>query len=250
MASRAAFLLPSPAAPILSAATNATTISVSTFTCRPHKGLHATLLYPHPLPARRVGRAPRTPPPQPTTATLVEDLLTGPSSPPRPRPLSQVVLFSATTNLLWYGFYKFCVEEELRRETGHGPGGYVALVPFVLGVTAPLYVPPGHPAAAAAGVAAGVAWIVGVQFWLYRRINEVVRDHFGFRPLTPWWVIVPGLNLVVGLRSVHFLATAWGANPRDDAVVAYFPFLAVNTLDAAQLLTTPALWFGKQKQQP
>lgn len=173
-------------------------------------------------------------------ASFKEDFLTGPSDPPRPRPLYQVILFSVSTNLLWYGYYKYCIEEELRKILGEGPGGIGALAPFMLGVTSPLYLPTGGPAEC--GAAFGVLWIVVVQFYLYRRINKLMEDKGDTAPLTPWWIVVPGFNLIVGLRSVHFLSVAFGAEPEADPVVEFFPFLGSKTLGILEFLTTPALW--------
>lgn len=172
-------------------------------------------------------------------ASLREDLLTGPSAPPFPRPLHKVIKFSTLTGVLWYGYYKFCIEEELLAHLGRGPGGLLALGPFTAGILSPLFLPGGGPAET--GVALGVAWIIGVQFSLYKRINEVCEQRGMGRPLSPGWVIVPGFNLVVGLRSIHFLSVAWGS-AEDDPVVKVFPCLGVPNLGFVELLTTPSLW--------
>lgn len=178
-------------------------------------------------------------------AAFKEDFLTGPSSPPRPRPLYQVILFSASTGLLWYGYYKYCIEEELLRETGHGLGGIGTLAPFMAGISGPLYAPTGGPAEALA--LAGVAWIVAIQFTLYRRINALMLERHGYEPLVPWWVVIPGFNLVAGLRSVHFLSVSWGFKPDEDPLVNVFPFLGVSELGMVQLVTKPSLWLNLKK---
>lgn len=175
-----------------------------------------------------------------TKASFKEDFFTGPSSPPRPRPLYQVILFSVTTNLLWYGYYKYCIEEELRRETGGGLGGIGVLAPFTAMITGPLYAPTGGPAEAL--VAAAVVWIVSIQFTLYQRINSLMLEKEGYAPLVPWWVIIPGYNLVAGLRGLHFLAVAWGFPPDEDPIVERLPFLGVKTLGMMELITKPSLW--------
>lgn len=172
-------------------------------------------------------------------ANFKQDFFTGPSTPPRPRPLYQVILFTVTTNLLWYGYYKYCIEEELRNQLKEGPGGIGALLPFTVGVTSPLYLPTGGPAEI--GVALGVAWIVSLQYYLYKRINRLVVEAGRVPPLTPWWVIVPGFNLVVGLRSVHFLSVLWGGNT-DDPIANRFPCLGKDTLGMKELITSPNLW--------
>ncbi|PXF48627.1 hypothetical protein BWQ96_01479 [Gracilariopsis chorda] len=180
-------------------------------------------------------------------ASVFKDLLAGPSDPPKPRPLYQVILFTVTTNFLWYGWYKYCIEQELRALTGEGPGGVGALLPFVLGVTSPLYLPTGGPAEV--GVAAGVLWIVSVQYYLYRRINALMVAKGNTPPLTPWWIVIPGFNLVVGLRSVHFLSLAFGAKRDADPVIDIFPFLGKETLGLWELVVTPSLWLqvGRRK---
>lgn len=176
----------------------------------------------------------------PTKASFTDDFFAGPSVPPRPRPLYQVVLFSITTNLLWYGYYKYCIEEELRRETGKGLGGFLTLTPFVVGICAPFYIASGDTARLV--MLAALGWIVTMQYWLYQRVNALAREKLEVRPLTPWWVVVPGFNLVVGLRAIHFLSIVWGANADDDILVEWFPFLGVPDLNILQFLTTPGLW--------
>lgn len=177
-----------------------------------------------------------------STSSFTEDFFAGPSTPPRPRPLYKVMLYSITTNLLWYGYYKYCIEEELLKKTGSGPGAIGALGPFMLGITSPLYLPHGLPANA--GVAAGLLWIVMIQYSLYKRINQLSTsvDSIQTQPLTPWWVVIPGFNLIVGLRSIHFLSVAFGADPEEDPVVEKFPFLGIEQLGLMQMLTTPSLW--------
>lgn len=172
-------------------------------------------------------------------ASFTDDFFQGPTSPPKPRPLYQVLLFSATTNLIWYPYYKFCIEEELQRETGRGLGGYAAVLPFVTGLTSPFVL---SRDAAILAVAASLAWAAALQYWLYRRVNALVEHKFHFAPLHPWWFFVPGFNLIVGFRAYHFLSIVWGAAPQDDPLVAWFPFLSVDQLSISEMLTTPSLW--------
>jgi hypothetical protein len=67
---------------------------------------------------------------------LVTMLTAAPGSPGFPRPLWLVLLASLPTGLLWYGYYKFAVEEELLQievEKGKEPrgfGGYGTLGKF------------------------------------------------------------------------------------------------------------------------
>lgn len=128
----------------------------------------------------------------------------------------------------------------MRKYLGSGPGGYLALGPFTAGILSPLFLPTGGPAET--GVALGVLWIMAVQYSLYGRINRVCEEKGLGTPLTPAWLVVPGFNLVVGLRSIHFLSLAWGARKEDDPVVKVFPCLGVETLGFWELLTNPKLW--------
>lgn len=189
----------------------------------------------HPLSLRSVSTS-RLPP----FASLTEDFLAGPQTPPRPRPLFQVILFSSLTGLLWYGWYKFCIEQELRCTMNEGPGGYVALCPFALGVLSPLFLPNGGPAEM--GVAFGILWIVAIQYWLYHRINAMCEERGLGKPLVPAWIGVPGFNLIVGLRSVHFLSVCFGARAGTDPVAKRLPFLGVRTLGVWEMVTNPELW--------
>ncbi|MGF1535859.1 MAG: hypothetical protein ACFB4J_05145 [Elainellaceae cyanobacterium] len=138
----------------------------------------------------------------------------------QPRPLWKVILFSGLTGLLYYGWYKWIIQEELRAYRGEGWSGTLCLAPFVLGVVIPqaLWVlDPDVPGWFGWFSLLGVAWIYVVQFRLYRTVNQLYRET-GFKaPLVTWWIVVPGLNLMVGLRQIHFLSAYW-AMKRDTAV--------------------------------
>ncbi|MEO1134242.1 MAG: hypothetical protein AAFX40_16250, partial [Cyanobacteria bacterium J06639_1] len=56
---------------------------------------------------------------------------------------------------------------------------------------------------------AGIAWIYIVQYRLYRDVNRLYAEAGKPEPLTVWWLVIPGLNLVVGLRQIHFLSRYW-----------------------------------------
>lgn len=123
-----------------------------------------------------------------------------------------------------------------------GHGAVFALGPFGALLAGAAFAPPDF--APALGLSA-LAWIVGIQFTLYRRINALFAERGEALPMHPHWVILPGLNLVAGLRSVHFLAVHWAyerGQSIDDPIVSRFPFLGTPTLQAVQLLTTPQLW--------
>ncbi|PLZ94506.1 hypothetical protein CEN44_00590 [Fischerella muscicola CCMEE 5323] len=53
----------------------------------------------------------------------------------KPRPLWQVILLSVVTGMLYYGWYKWIIQEELRRYNGYGWSGTLCLAPFAEGVT-------------------------------------------------------------------------------------------------------------------
>ncbi|KAL7538295.1 hypothetical protein ACHAXR_008443 [Thalassiosira sp. AJA248-18] len=82
--------------------------------------------------------------PAESSVTATSDVLTKLTAPPEipgvPRPVWLTILGSVPTGLIWYGYYKFSVEEELyqyeMQETGKvsGAGGYGTLFPFVYGI--------------------------------------------------------------------------------------------------------------------
>jgi hypothetical protein len=130
----------------------------------------------------------------------------------KPRPLWLVILLSGFTGLLYYGYYKWVIQEELRRYQGYGWSGALCLLPFVLGVTVPLALArfdPDVPSWFSWFSSLGIVWIYIVQFRLYRTVNALYRQEGMKEPLVPWWIFVPGLNLVVGLRQIHFLSKFW-----------------------------------------
>jgi hypothetical protein len=105
-----------------------------------------------------------------SVVTETSDALTKLTAPPEipgiPRPVWLTILGSVPTGLLWYGYYKFSVEEELfqyeMKETGKvsGAGGFGTLFPFVFGILIGfpmtlLHIPGGELLIEAAG-----AWIL------------------------------------------------------------------------------------------
>jgi hypothetical protein len=52
----------------------------------------------------------------------------------KPRPLWHVILLSAATLMLYYDWYKWVIQEELRRYNGYGWSGNLCLLPFVVGI--------------------------------------------------------------------------------------------------------------------
>lgn len=191
----------------------------------------------------------------------VDDVVTlltaAPGSPGVPRPLWLVMLGSLPTGLLWYGFYKFAVEEELLRmelDEGRDPrgfGGYGTLGPFTYGLLL-------GPVASVLDIPGGLNWsAIGVifiyytQFLLYDRVNELyVREGLYEPPLQVWWclpIFFP-FNLIVGLRQVHFLAQylyrkrGLDTQSRPDAVAEFFPFIQAPNFTWQEFLITPSLW--------
>lgn len=272
--SAAAFAAPAAAARLLLGAASPAVGPPSLY---PRRSCHA---FGSSTPRRRrpavvASTAPTTPPP-----AVVDTALTTTPSPAglRARPLSTVAVWSLATGLAWYGWYKYCTEEELVTSTGTGPGGALALGPFVVGVTAPGWLPAvglgggiegvvGGDALAAAFALAGLAWIVGAQLRLYTAVNGVLRGVGAPPSMTWWWALAPGFNIVGGIRLIHFTAVAAVlaataaddgegvggvgkaaereaglAALNDDALVRRFPWIGVPKLGALQLLTTPSLW--------
>eukprot|EP00568_Trieres_chinensis_P011478 CAMPEP_0183312218 /NCGR_PEP_ID=MMETSP0160_2-20130417/40732_1 /TAXON_ID=2839 ORGANISM="Odontella Sinensis, Strain Grunow 1884" /NCGR_SAMPLE_ID=MMETSP0160_2 /ASSEMBLY_ACC=CAM_ASM_000250 /LENGTH=332 /DNA_ID=CAMNT_0025477023 /DNA_START=25 /DNA_END=1023 /DNA_ORIENTATION=+ len=193
---------------------------------------------------------------------VLSKLIAPPEVPGIPRPVWLTILGSVPTALGWYGYYKFSVEEELfqyeLRTEGKvtGCGGYGTLFPFVYGVIigfplSVLHVPVGEMILQAAGL-----WILLGQVNLYRRVNELCSEmpydlglNDGEPPLYEWWALLPPpLDVVVGLRQVHFLSEYWRVkrdDPYDKDVVAeeLFPFISSPRFTLKQFFRTPSNWF-------
>jgi len=192
----------------------------------------------------------------------ITQIMSPPQYPGVPRPLWAVIASSIPTGLVWYGYYKFCIEEELMElelEKGIEPrgfGGFGTLGPFtyglLLGPIAEIFHLPG-------GInwsALGIIFIYYTQFTLYDRVNELytqMEKSKGIEndnvPLTIWWTwpIFFPLNLMVGLRQVHFLSEYMydqrGVyNPPSDPVVDFFPFIKERNLTFKDLLLKRRLW--------
>jgi hypothetical protein len=187
--------------------------------------------------------------------SLVELATAPPGTPGVPRPLWLVILASLPTGFVWYGYYKFCVEEELLEmelSAGKAPrgfGGYGTLGPFTYGLVL-------GPVAAILHFPGGINWttlaivyIYYTQFLLYDRVNELYEEEGLEKPLTVWWclpIFFP-FNLIVGLRQVHFLSqylyNQRGVDPPpSDPVADFFPFIKAPKFTWQQFLTTPRLW--------
>lgn len=201
------------------------------------------------------------------------------------RPVWFTILGSVPTALGWYGYYKFSVEEELYQHelqtnpNGHvsGCGGYGTLFPFVYGVIVGfplslLHVPGGESILQLAGL-----WILAGQVNLYRRVNELCFEDEAIRkellsgltlpgddqendddgaepPLHAWWALLPPpLDVVVGLRQVHFLSEYWRivrGDPYNKDMIAeeLFPFISSKRFTLKQFVRKPSNWFWFTKE--
>lgn len=186
------------------------------------------------------------------------------------RPVWLTILGSVPTGLVWYGYYKFSVEEELFQyelQNGKpitGCGGFGTLFPFVFAVIigfplSLLHVPGGEAILQAAGL-----WILLGQVNLYRRVNELCTSEMGDKnipgleknepPLHSWWALLPPpLDVVVGLRQVHFLSEYWRIQrdePYNKDVIAeeLFPFISSSRFTLKEFFRTPSMWFWFTKE--
>ncbi len=60
-------------------------------------------------------------------------------------------------------------------------------------------------------------------------MNRMYQEAGMKKPLTVWWIAIPGLNLVVGLRQIHFLSEFWAKQQGvevKDPIAKFFPFLS------------------------
>lgn len=187
-----------------------------------------------------------------------------PEVPGIPRPVWFTILGSVPTALGWYGYYKFSVEEELYQyelkngKPVSGAGGYGTLFPFVYGVIIgfPLsFLPlPGSDLI----LESAALWILLGQVNLYRRVNELCTEDpagelaeklNGEEPLYAWWALLPPpLDVVVGLRQVHFLSEYWRIQRAEDYqkdVIAedIFPFISSPRFTLKEFFRTPSKWF-------
>jgi len=197
------------------------------------------------------------------TSDAFTKLTAPPEIPGIPRPVWLTILGSVPTGLVWYGYYKFSVEEELyqyeMQETGRvsGAGGYGTLFPFVYGILIGFPLSLLHVPGAELLIEAAGAWILLGQINLYKRVNELcmegdVADELGLDepPLYEWWAILPPpLDVVVGLRQVHFLSEYWRLKrgyPSEKDVIAeeLFPFISMKErFTLKQFFRRPRYWF-------
>mmetsp|Transcript_8102 Transcript_8102/g.16356 ORF Transcript_8102/g.16356 Transcript_8102/m.16356 type:complete len:487 (+) Transcript_8102:93-1553(+) len=207
-------------------------------------------------PVRNFLSIPKDPPPASQLAPF-EAALSPPTLPPIPRPVWLTISMSVPSGLLWYGYYKFSVEEELfqmeLRETGSvsGAGGYGTLVGFSYAVIIglPLSLLPlteglGNLVLQTAGIL-----LLASQVNLYVRVNELCEDVGLGKPLHSWWALLPPpLDVVVGLRQVHYLALyatkVRGEDWKGDKVAEeWFPFISSERFTLEEFVREPRRWF-------
>jgi len=196
-------------------------------------------------------------PPPPLPLGSLEAALSPPTLPPIPRPVWLTISMSVPTGLIWYGYYKFSVEEELfqqeLRQTGRmrSAGGYGTLVGFSYAVIFGGFfsvVPFMQPVGAAILQTAGALLLMS-QVNLYVRVNDLCEEAGLERPLHPWWALLPPpIDVVVGLRQVHFLALyatkARGEEWKGDRIAEdLFPFIASERFTLEQFFREPRRWF-------
>ena len=184
-------------------------------------------------------------------------LTAAPEVPGIPRPVWLTILGSVPTALGWYGYYKFSVEEELfqyeLQTEGKvtGCGGYGTLFPFVFGVLVGFPLKLLDVEIGDTIVEAAAFWILLGQVNLYHRVNELCSEveEIGEEPLYAWWAVLPPpLDVVVGLRQVHFLSEYWRIKreePPEKDVIAQelFPFISAPRFTLKKFFRTPSMWF-------
>lgn len=152
----------------------------------------------------------------------------------KPRPLWRVIFLSVITGMLYYGWYKWIIQEELRRYNGFGWSGTLSLAPFVFGVAIPQALrifDPDVPGWFGWFSLLGIVWIYIVQFKLYKTVNELYLQAGLKEPLVVWWLFIPGFNLIVGLRQIHFLSQFWAKQQgvtAPDYLAENIPLLSAN----------------------
>lgn len=196
---------------------------------------------------------------------ILSKLTAPPEVPGISRPVWFTILGSVPTLLGWYGYYKFSVEEELYQyelqngEMVTGCGGYGTLFPFVFGVIIGfpmqlLHIPGGDTLLNFAAT-----WILFGQFNLYRRVNKLCMESsesLGLTepPLHAWWAFLPPpLDVVVGLRQVHFLSEFWRVErgeeyDKDIIAEELFPFISSERFTLKQFTLEPRRWFWFSKK--
>eukprot|EP00930_Biecheleria_cincta_P001315 TRINITY_DN102449_c0_g1_i1.p1 TRINITY_DN102449_c0_g1~~TRINITY_DN102449_c0_g1_i1.p1 ORF type:complete len:348 (+),score=39.74 TRINITY_DN102449_c0_g1_i1:52-1044(+) len=191
---------------------------------------------------------------------VLDKLTAAPEYPGISRPLWLVMVGSIPTVLGWYGYYKFSVEEELfqaeLRAEGRvtGFGGYGTLFPFVFGLLLGIAMQfAGFDDIGSLLISAASIWILAGQVNLYRRVNELCQAQPGVSDGKPvlweWWALLPPpIDVIVGVRQVHFLAKAAAAArgeewEKDVVAEEYFPFISATRFTLKEFARSPKMWF-------
>lgn len=173
-----------------------------------------------------------------------------------PRWQRAALLLNTWFAIAWYLYYKWLIEDELRARTGDGFGGAAVVTPFALGLTVGVSGELlsgslersllGELDPFSACFWAGFVWIYLCQFLLYVRVNRLYEERGDAPPLSVWGLLLPGYNLVTGIRQIHFLAKnvaeERGEEPLVDPFCAAFPFTTKPDLSILDLLQ-PAVWY-------
>ena len=147
------------------------------------------------------------------------------------RPVEKVVLYSGISFLAYYGYYKWMIQDELRRYDGKSWSGAMCLIPFIVGVLLPQILwrlDPDVPSWFGWFSMLGLGWIYYAQFRLYRTVNKMYRDEGMEEPLTIWWMLIPGINILVGFRQIHYLSQYWAKKQGteiSDRLIKYIPLV-------------------------
>ena len=154
------------------------------------------------------------------------------------------------------------MEEELFQQELHatgrvsGAGGYGTLVAFSFTFLLGLALSPISPTLSTDSFVLGNVWILTSQINLYKRVNELYECKGLEPPLHAWWAILPPpLDVVVGLRQVHFLALHCakekGLTWEEDPVAEWaFPFISSGRFTLREFVTEPRRWFFFTKGLP
>jgi hypothetical protein len=138
----------------------------------------------------------------------------------KPRPLKKEILYSGLSFLAYYAYYKWVIQDELRCYDGRSWSGGLCLIPFVLGVLFPQILwrlDPDVSSWFGWFSILGLAWIYYVQFRLYHTVNRMYTEEELEPPLTIWWMLIPGLNIWVGFKQIHFLSEYWQKKQQQQA---------------------------------
>ena len=184
-----------------------------------------------------------------------EPALLGPPGSVADRAVRWFFALNVYAGIGWYLWYKYQIEDELKKRTGEGLGGALIVLPFAVGLSLGIIGQVLYGSLETLDFFSGSFWLAFVwiyvnQFVLYEKVNKLYEDAGLPRPIATWWLIVPGLNFVTGIRQIHFLSVLWsserGETPRPDPFCALFPFVTKPVLGPVELLTDRSLWISPE----